>query len=419
MQRKQILVLVVIAMLTPYLAAKATEKVLYRFTGGADGGSPSSSLVMDVAGNLYGTTGAGGDLTQCSGGGCGTVFELQPSGNGKSQEKVLYAFQGGSDGSFPDGNLVFDAGGNLYGTTSDGGTSTNCSTEGCGTVFELSPNSNGTWTKTVLYNFQNEPDGAFPAGLILDATGSLFGTTPRGGSNGGTVYKLSPPKQHGGAWAEKVLYAFTCFGATPNPSLVVDEEGNLYGSYYNLDDQFCSGEGCGVVFQLKQANGTWTETDLYDFVGGGNGGQPAGGVIRDSKGNLYGTGAEGGNNFGILFELRRSGTQWKESMPYNFCSRNNCADGSFPLAGLVMDGSGALYGTTYWGGAGCTYCGVVFKLSRTSNGWEETVLHSFRGGKYDGVGPSDSLILDGQGDLYGVAGSTYGDGAGIVFELTP
>jgi len=346
-----LLILAVVAVLPPSLAAGAKEKILYRFMGGTDGGDPSSTLVMDAAGNLYGTAGTGGDLSQCSNYGCGTVFELTPSSKGQWQETVLYAFQGGSDGSYPSGNLVFDASGNIYGTTSGGGTGTGCN-QGCGTVFELSPSQGDGWTETILYNFQGEPYGAGPGGLIFDASGNLFGVTSGGGNhNNGIVYELLPAKQREDTWSEEVLYEFSSQDGSLNPGLIFDDQGNLYGTYYVIDIQFCS-FGCGAVFELKHADGKWTETDLYDFLGGGNGGQPAAGVIRDSRGNLYGMAAEGGNNFGMVFEVRRSGGQWNESMLYNFCSRNNCADGAFPRAALVMGSDGAMYGTTYWGGNG-------------------------------------------------------------------
>jgi|HubBroStandDraft_4_1064222.scaffolds.fasta_scaffold20463_4 uncharacterized repeat protein (TIGR03803 family) len=401
-----------IALLPSTLAAGAKEKILYRFTGGTDGGVPSSSLTMDAAGKLYGTTNSGGDLSQCSNYGCGTVFQLTPSSNGKWTEKVLHAFKGGSDGSYPTGNLLFDAAGNLYGTTSQGG-STNCSSYGCGTVFQLSPNQDGTWTETILYSFQGQSDGREPAGLTFDRTGILYGATV---APHGTVYSLSPPKQQGGAWKENVLYDLSAFGATANPVLAIDEHGNLYGTYYQLDKQYCLGDlNCGAVFELEHASGQWQETDLHDFIGGGTGGQPAAGVIRDGKGKLYGTTALGGNNYGIVFELRASAGGWKEHMIYNFCSRNNCADGAYPLAALVVDKNGALYGTTYEGGGCINACGVVFKLAHMKNSWHETVLHKFGG--LDGENPQESLILDAKGSLYGVAASSVG--AGVVFELTP
>jgi uncharacterized repeat protein (TIGR03803 family) len=367
---------------------------------------------MDAAGNLLGTSSIGGDLSQCAGYGCGVVFELIRSNDGHWREVVLYAFKGGVDGSFPSGNLVFDDAGNLYGTTFGEGDAVECTQGvGCGTVFELSHEQDSNWTKKTVYSFQSISDGAYPSGLTFDTSGKLYGTTAAGGSNdGGTAYVLAPPKKKGDAWTKKVL--FDAFAGTPNPILVFNSHGNLYGAYYSIDVQFC-GFNCGAVFELKDAHGDWTEANLYDFRGGGDGGQPAAGVILDASGNLYGTAAEGGNNFGIVFQVSPSGGQWKERMLYNFCSRNNCVDGAFPLAGLVMDDSGSLYGVTSWGGAGCSWpgCGVIFKLTRTGSGWRETVLHNF-GGNSDGVNPQEALILDVKGNLYGVAGN-------IAFELTP
>jgi DNA-binding beta-propeller fold protein YncE len=259
-----LLIFTLTAALVPLVAAKVTYKVLYKFTGGTDGGSPSSRLTADGSGNLYGTTSSGGDLSQCGGYGCGTVFKLMHSAKGQWQETVLYAFHGGSDGSYPSGNLVFDNAGNLYGTTFGAGNAVDCTQGvGCGTVFELSPQVHGSWTKTTLYTFQSIPDGAYPAGLTFDASGKLYGTTAAGGSNqDATAYVLSPPTQQGGAWTKKVL--FDAFVGTPNPVLIFDDHGNLYGSYYSIDVQFC-GFNCGAVFELEQANGNWTETDLHVF----------------------------------------------------------------------------------------------------------------------------------------------------------
>jgi hypothetical protein len=399
--------------------ANATEQVLYGFKGGADGAFPSSSLVMDSAGNLYGTASEGGNPSGCVSNyapGCGVVFELA-SVNGAWQESVLYAFLGGSDGESPSGNLVFDASGNLYGTTSRGGTGTACGTVGCGTVFELSPNPNGGWTKTSLYNFRSEPDGAFPVGLTFDGSRKLYGITTAGGSGGrGVVYELSRSGQDGPG-IEKVIYSFSTFETQPNPVLVFDSEGNLYGTYYQLYSCY---PGCGAVFQLKQSGGIWTESRMVDFSGGGNGGEPMAGVILDNEGNLYGTGAEGGNNWGMAFEIKRSGSKLKGIMLHNFCSLNSCADGAVPQAGLVMDTSGVLYGTTSAGGRCPLYCGsgVVFKLTHTKYGWEETVLHAFQGGS-DGTTPNQSLILDGRGNLYGTTSPDpyISAGYGTVFEV--
>lgn len=414
--RSTVLALLFIPVLAPYLLC--AEKVLYRFTGGAGGAVPSSGLVMDTAGNLYGTTAQGGDLGQCDGSGCGTVFELTRLGHGKWEEHVLYSFQGGVDGYDPNGNLVFDSAGNLYGTTSWGGKSSNCSSFGCGTVFELSPRSNGTWSKTVLHDFQNTPDGADPEGnLIFDAAGNLYGATLGDTIRDyGTVFELSPMSD--GTWTLTVLHNFQGSDGVGPSAVIFGHGGSLFATAGGGSDQH------GIAFQLsppQRRDAKWAETDLYDFLGGGNGGAPTG-VIRGPKGNLYGTAAFGGNNFGIVFELRPSGSTYKEKMIHNFCSRNVCADGASPMAGLVMHGDGVLYGTTSAGGAVCAPygCGVVFKLTHTTNGWRETVLYRFRGGSSDGAAPQAPLMFDRAGNLYGTANVQQGyQGAGIVFELTP
>jgi len=375
---------------------------------------------MDAAGNLYGTADYGGDLN-CSNSypnsGCGVVFEVLPSAEGKWQERVLYAFHGGTDGIQPLGNLLFDASGNLYGTTFGGGTDTSCSPPlGCGTVFELSPKGDGSWKETVLYSFQNGSDGAQPSGLTFGASGKLYGVSYL--YAGSAVFELSPSQTKGGAWTETTIYTTgNSSYVWVSPNFVFDQKGSLYGSWF---PNFC----CGGVFELKYADKTWQWTDLYDFQGGGNGDEPGSGIIFDSKGRMYGTGISGGNNWGIAFELKRSGGQWTESMLYNFCSFNNCADGASPGAPLVFDQAGNLYGTTEAGGAACSNggCGVVFKLAPTKSGeWTETVLHRFKGG-LDGSSPYDGLTLDGKGHTYGttgVGGTSSGQGYGTVFEVTP
>jgi hypothetical protein len=406
-------------LVTPSLWAAARERVLYRFSGGSDGAFPSSNLAMDASGNLYGTASHGGNTSDCTGTvpGCGVVFELTSS-NGKWQENVLYAFQGGKDGIEPSGNLLFDAAGNIYGTTYGGGTGTACTgIPGCGTVFELSPNGDGSWTERVLYSFQDGGDGALPVGLTIDASGNLYGATITGGTEFGTVFELSPPHQKGGKWKETTLYSFQAFEIQANPGLVLDGKGNLYGSWYQLYSCY---PGCGDVFEVTPDGKRWTETNLFAFAGGGNGGEPMAGVTLDGKGNLYGTGAEGGNNWGIAFELKFSGGEWTEVILHNFCDQNNCADGATPEAPLVFDRAGNLYGTTIWGGTGCNFsqsCGVVFTLSPTRNGWKETVLHNFKG-QPDGKNPTQGLTLDGKGNLYGTT-ADGGDGYGIAFEVTP
>ena len=417
------LILILSLALTNHARAGPTEHVLHGFPRVGGGFDPASSLVLDASGNLYGTSQAGGS-SNCSSG-CGVVFELTPSANGRWKEKVLYTFQGGTDGGGPAGNVLFDALGNLYGTTEWGGTPSGCPEEyhdGCGTVFQLSPNPDGSWTESVLYRFQGSPDGSQPAGLNFDAAGNLYGTsTGNYNAQGATVYELSPPRQRGGEWTERILAAFDGLFEVPNAGLAIDSHGNLFGTTQVPYWGSCT-ETCGQVFEIARKNGTWATTTLYAFPGGGNGASPAAGVIFDSKGNLYGTTRDGGNNFGIAFKLRHQGKQWKPALLYNFCSSNNCADGAHPLAALVFDQSGTLYGTTYSGGRGCytgpNGCGVVFELSKTKSGWRETILHRFTNDP-DGSKPAASLIFDDTGNIYGTTFAGGDVGAGTVFEIVP
>jgi len=405
----------------PVLATEswaASEKVLYNFKGGADGAYPSSPLLIDSAGNLYGTTSTGGSGRNCPQGevpGCGVIYKLVLV-NGGWQQNVIYTFQGGSDGAYPVGNLVFGAFGNLYGAAEGGGVG-GC-LDGCGVIYELSPNPDGDWVETVVYSFQVSPDGLSPLGLTADTTGNLYGTTFAGGANDrGAVFELSPPAQKGGPWTEKIIYNLRNDEIEFNPGLVFDGDGNLYGTYFQQYDCYV---GCGAVFQLKPLGGSWQEADIVDLPGGGNGGEPMAPVIVDDQGNVYGTASIGGNNFGTVFEISPHSGHWKPAMLYNFCGRNQCSDGINPYAGLVRDASGVLYGTTSGGYVG-TGPGVVFKLVHTKYGWRESVLHTFSGGS-DGSRPEQSLILDGQGNLYGTTNPyPYGQnvGYGTVFEVTP
>lgn len=200
----------------------------------------------------------------------------------------------------------------------------------------------------------------------------------------------------------------------PNKSSDFDQQLRYYQFYSCYP-------GCGAVFELTQTQGTWTKTDLYDFPGGGNGGEPMAGVILDNKGNIYGTASKGGNNWGTTFELKAGKPPLKPVMLHNFCSTNNCADGGNPVAALTTDSAGALYGTTYGGGK-CVFCtaGVVFKLtpSRIPNVWNETVLHRFQDSP-DGGDPATSVILDTMGNIHGT--TVYGGGTnhGTVFAIAP
>ena len=353
-----------------------------------------------------------------------------------------------TDGDGPQAGLIADAAGNLYGTTGFGGAGANGGTYGGGTVFELAPPPAGgtEWTETVLYSFCSQAgctDGNAPAaGLLLDASGNLYGTTSAGGANGGgAVFELAPPAAGQTEWSETVLYSFCSQGGKsctdgdgPLADLITDAVGNLYGT-----TAYGGAQGGGTVFELTPppVGGTeWTATVLHNFCSLGSqscvdGVFPFAGLIMDAKGNLYGTTYYGGDTMymgvggGTVFELTpppAGGTEWTETVLYNFCSRGgeNCTDGEHPRAGLIMDAKGNLHSTTNLGGGG-EGGGTVFVLTPgTNTKWRETVLYSFcsKGGGdcTDGAYPYAGLITDAVGNLYG---TTVGPGlGGMAFELT-
>jgi uncharacterized repeat protein (TIGR03803 family) len=386
-----------LAALASFGTAYAGVTVLHAFTGGSDGAYPEAGLIFDSAGNLFGTTEEGGKTGCVIGSGCGTVFKIALDGT----ETVFYAFAGGSDGGDPIANLIKDKVGNLYGTTAAGGGGA-CS-GGCGTVFTLAPDG----TEAVLYAFGS--NAAVPAaGLIKDEPGDLFGTTVYGGLYGkGTVFELAANG------TETVRYSFRReYGESPVAGLIKDKAGNLYGT--------AGGGGhrhYGIVFELA-ADGT--ETVLHDFTGGSDGLSPVAQLIKDKAGNLYGTTAGGGggpcfDGCGTVFKLAPDGT---ETVLHAFAGGS---DGAEPVAQLIKDKAGNLYGTTEEGGStGCgSGCGTVFKLA--ANG-TETVLYAFTGGS-DGAHPEASLIKDSMGNLYGTTtfggdtGCENGPGCGTVFKL--
>jgi len=229
--------------LTPNLDGTWTESVLHSFTG-TDGEHPDAGLIFDAAGNLYGTTFNGGISGGSCPSGCGVIFKLRRNSDGTWTESVLHSFTG-ADGANPFAGLIFDAAGNLYGTTTIGG-NPSCS-NGCGTVFRLTPNSDGTWTESVIHSFANHPAATPFAGLIFDAAGNLDGTTDLGGNaGGGTAFRLTPNSN--GSWAFRVLHVFQGKSALrPHDNLILDKAGNLFGT-----TEFCgSGTGCdGVVFEI-------------------------------------------------------------------------------------------------------------------------------------------------------------------------
>jgi len=412
--------------------------VLSTFAGtGANGEYPLGSVIRDRAGNLYGTTFNGGDLSGCGGSGCGVVFKVDKRG----KETVLYSFKGGADGAYPAMDLLRDEAGNLYSTTHAGGDVSGCSeggTPGCGVVFKVDP----TGKETVLYAFTGGGDGLGPSsGLVRDEAGNLYGTTIAGGDligncpgepvlGCGVIFKVDRTGK------ETVLHTFTGLadGYGPYGDLLRDEAGDLYGGASNGGDisGFCSEVvepatgylGCGTVYKLDH---TGRFTVLHTFNGADGGPFPDGWLVQDNAGNLYGITGNGGDlsgcsnlGCGVVFKVDKKG---KETVLYSFTGG---ADGAETFAGVVRDPAGNLYGTTNYGGefsgslcAG-TGCGVVFKVDPTG---KETVLYAFTGGA-DGLNPQAGLLQDEEGNLYGttVGGGDTSScsppyGCGVVFRI--
>jgi uncharacterized repeat protein (TIGR03803 family) len=393
-----------ILLVTGMPAVAQTETVLHNFNGN-HGASPRSNLVFDAAGNLYGTTITGGTFN------FGTVFELTPDIGGGWTEMALHSFnENGKDGTYPNGGLIFDGSGNLYGTTISGGAAN------VGTMFELAPQTGGGWTEKILHGF-NGTDGIEPfASLIFDGAGNLYATTVGGGAfNHGTVFELKP--KAGGGWTERILrqLAANSDGDQPHGAVILDAAGNLYGTALAGGS-----DHVGTVFELTPSSGQWTETLLHTFMSRHrtDGDEPYATLIFDAEGNLYGTSSHGGaSNYGTVFELTpATGGGWTMNILYSF--KNNGIDGFNCYAGLVLDGAGNLYGTTSAGGA--FNGGTVFELTPVAGGgWSETILHSFGSSGEDGLYPQGALILDAAGNLYGTTsfGGTHHDGT--VFEIKP
>jgi uncharacterized repeat protein (TIGR03803 family) len=396
--------------LTPATSAQVHSKleVLHAFHG-KDGQSPSASVIFDTAGNLYGTTTSGGDDISCNVNGCGTVFQLTPATDGKWIETVLHSFNN-EDGSVPTAGVIFDAAGNLYGTTSGLG-------YGWGNVFQLSPDGDGKWSETVLHAF-SAGGSEYPfGGVIFDIAGDLYGTTYLGGdyndcSDGGcgTVFKVA--RGAGGKWSYRTIHDFNLRdGYSPNAGLIRDAAGNLYGAAGGGPGK--GGIYGGVVFKLARgANGRWSETVLYTFGQGdmSKGYDPVA-VTFDRVGNLYGTAFDGGN-YNTNCNTGCGGVFELISGANGKWTKKvvyifHGSDGATPDAALTLDADGNLYGTTVSGGANNK--GTVFKLTPHADGkWTETVLHSFNGN--DGAEPEAGLIFD-TGSLYGTTflGGNFGE----------
>jgi uncharacterized repeat protein (TIGR03803 family) len=375
-----------------HLAQASTETILHSFTCSAtDGCKPQGGLILDSEGNLYGTTQGGG----ANGG--GTVFKLAPSGD----LTILHSFAcGTTDGCDPGSGVVLDSKGNLYGTTWQGGA------DGNGTVFEVSASG----TETILHSFTCGTDGCSFAGiggggLVLDKANNLHGTTFTGGfspSDCGTVFKLIPS-----SGKLTTLYSFSCGldGGTPVGGIALDKANNLYGT--------TSGGGAysfGTVFKVAPSG---KETVLHSFNANGEDGfLPYGGVILDSKNNLYGTTYRGGAiGAGTIFEVTASDT---ETVLYSFtCGTKSCE----PEEGLAFDKYGNLYGTTQWGGL--YDLGTVFEWASSG---VATTLHTFADNGRDGYLPplsANGPAIDSEGNLYGTTSAGGANGGGTVFKIVP
>lgn len=400
----------------PSASAAPKYKVLHAFGPGYDGGGLYSSLVLDGEGKLYSTSWGGGKY------GYGTVFDLSPLAHGRWKESVLHSFNWRTDGNGATGPLILDAGGNVYGTTSQNGPNSQ------GAAFELSPSSKGGWTETKLYGFGHGPhDGAGPlSGLLSDGAGKFYGTTAGGGEyEGGTVFELTPVSD---GWQESILFSF-CHNINPctdgddvRAGLVWDSAGNLYGT--TALGGTGKGGDWGTAYELKHlADGAWKHILLHSFPASNKDGKLVyAGLILDKSGNLYGAAAQGGgtgcggSGCGTVYELARTKGGWKESVLYDFPDPSK---GGGPISSLTFDASGNLWGTAGGGSGNCNGgCGVVFEMTPRANGkWKYTVVHSFNG--EDGEYPGASVIFDDKGNLYGTTEAGGTRGYGVVFEITP
>ena len=422
-----------IAIFGPGIAAQAqTFTTIYSFTGGSDGEYPfpESHLIFDANGNLYGTAASGGANYN------GTVFQLVPPAvsGGKWTENTLYEFQGGADGRQPSMGVVFDANGNLFGTTQFGGNAQACG-GGCGTIFELSPpaQGHGAWTHTVLYTFQGNADGQYPGTMQLGANGALYSTTTSGGANPGVLCHSNQRikfgcgtffefAQQGGKWTKTVLYTFPQYkgdGTGPSSEFTFDSLGNVF--------TFTAGgaTGYGSVVELMPPSGgsSWTDRVIHGFTGGSDGGYPAGTLTIGAGGVLYGAASYSGvaNASGLIFQFTppaQSGGAWTETVLHNFPAYKG--DATTPFTTLTMDPSGNLYGTSVFGGSTACYegCGTIFKLAPPSSGggWTESVLYKLGN---SGQNPNSSVVDFHNGLLFGTTTYLGARNVGSVFTLVP
>ena len=424
-RRTTVVVFVILMLAASAFAGGPSEQVLYSFQY-STGDQPYAGLVADKGGNFYGMTAWGGVNFD------GSVFELSPpaTAGGAWTGAVLYSFLGGdNDGAQPYGGLILDRQGNLYGATHAGGSNNN----GAIFELSPPATKGGAWTETVLFLFPTDgSQGTWPMGtLSMDATGNLYGTTWYGGSGSGlycpvggcgVVFELMRPASQGGSWRMNVLHNFGAVSGDGDEAglALVLQSGAIYGTA-----QSGGANGCGVIFQLVQQNETWIENILHTFVCS-DGAQAVAGMIVDSAGNFYGTGRSGGStNNGVVFELSPpavSGDPWQETTLYSFTGHY---DGGLPYGGVIRDSKGNLYGTASGGGFNNNQSrnnGTVFRLSPptvSGRAWKEGVLHAFTGATSgDGAEPLGNLLLY-KGAFYGTTLGGGSPGPGTVFSVVP
>jgi uncharacterized repeat protein (TIGR03803 family) len=412
----RLLALLAVLAFSTFNAGAQTFSVLHTFTGGGDGIEPSAGVTIDRGGNLYGTSNGGG--------GDGVAYKLTNRSGNWILNPLLHF--DGLDGSFPDARPTIAADGTLYGTTMDGG-SQSCEIVGCGVVYHLTPpvsicsSVNCPWSVSLPWMFTfstGQGDTPNYGDLLFDLAGNIYGVTLNGTNSSGAVYKLT---QSGGAWAYSPLHLFESGndGIFPESGLIMDAVGNLYGTAYFGGSGGCSPHACGVVYEVSPSGSGWTEKVIYSFRNGTDGANPLAGLVLDAAGNLYGAATIGGaNGGGTIFELSPSGSHWTFSTLYSFTASGSgpCDDASGPTGAMVMDSAGNLYGNTCTNGA--YGFGAIFRLSPSNGGWSYLSLHDFTDGN-DGAWPAGTVSLGRDGKLYGTAGGGGANQLGTVWEITP
>jgi uncharacterized repeat protein (TIGR03803 family) len=402
-------VFALVAILTSISAGAQTFQVLHAFAPPPTDASPGGPIMLNPQGDIFFDSGIGGGTTDCGTSGCGAVFELS-KGYGRWRETTLFSF-GAVNGSsvYPSGALSMDLSGNIYGTQGDGGDPL-CN---CGAVYQLTHYAAG-WSETLLHNFLGgTSDGMHPYGLVRDSAGNFYGSTVGGGiNNNGTIFEMTPNSD--GTWNYSVIHYFAYGsnnfdGSIPAGPLTIDALGDIHGTTI-------SGGlwGYGIAFRLSPSNGAWTETVLFNFpLDYGSTPQPWG-VVQDAAGNLYGATITGGAYaLGTIYKLTPALGFWNRTILHTFTGND---DGANPFGGFAIDATGALYGASELGGS--FGYGNIYKFARVQGQWKQTPLHQFTSGT-DGGRPINGVVLDWRGNIYGSTDLGGTHGYGTAFEITP